>query len=626
MPMPSNIFSLKSKTNTADISNTNETITSTPSTTTSNSATNNKKTKYSYQSINKNFNQFFTNSHQATASSSPSSASSSATFHHSAMMPSVASRLKKNIARTKEKFLQNIGKTDRTNDESFDLYVENFEKQHSQASRLTKELNKYVNCLKETQKSSRLFYEILRDTYEPNWPGSNEFAEQIQLMEIKWNDYLSKLINEVQSPLIAYLNEFPELKKKIEKRDNRLLDYDNARHTLEAAQHKSTKKQLQQQQQQNNTLNNSNVQQTGTTMTSGGSSSTSSSATDQLTKLTKLKIELEDKQQNYEEMNQTLCMSLPVLYENRIKFYSSLFQTFFHTETIFHSDCLEVESKLDDLCESLCTTTAQQVPSPQKLFQQKQEQLRLLQQQKDLLNTFSYYFQKNIIKFKVFNLKSLCKTTILFKNHSICSTKMNFMDFDSVSLSDFVRFFVLEQYQGIYSDGDVFYLRNMKILWLTNFVYRWSFTNGINTAVVGLNKHLNPSIEILYKTIIKQVKSSHALTSSFHPSEISQYMLNLNKNSIYDFKPLKTMHSFLFDPAWVCFDGVSPAFNSKSICNFIDLTKKQFINETDFRIDQFFPGAFSYHIHLKDARPDFISSKSYFVYFENYFKSVLKLK
>jgi amphiphysin len=383
MPMPSNIFSLKSKTNTADISNTNETITSTPSTTTSNSTTNNKKTKYSYQSINKNFNQFFTNSHQATASSPSSSASSSATFHHSAMMPSVASRLKKNIARTKEKFLQNIGKTDRTNDESFDLYVENFEKQHSQASRLTKELNKYVNCLKETQKSSRLFYEILRDTYEPNWPGSNEFAEQIQIMEIKWNDYLSKLINEVQSPLIAYLNEFPELKKKIEKRDNRLLDYDNARHTLEAAQHKSTKKQLQQQ-QQNNTLNNSNVLQTGTTMTSGGSSSTSSSATDQLTKLTKLKIELEDKQQNYEEMNQTLCMSLPVLYENRIKFYSSLFQTFFHTETIFHSDCLEVESKLDDLCESLCTTTAQQVPSPQKLFQQKQEQLRLLQQQKDL--------------------------------------------------------------------------------------------------------------------------------------------------------------------------------------------------------------------------------------------------
>ena len=61
------------------------------------------------------------------------------------MMPLV--RLKKNISRTKEKFLQNIGKTDRTSDESFDLYVENFERQHSQASKLTKELNKYLNCL-----------------------------------------------------------------------------------------------------------------------------------------------------------------------------------------------------------------------------------------------------------------------------------------------------------------------------------------------------------------------------------------------------------------------------------------------------------------------------------------------
>lgn len=65
------------------------------------------------------------------------------------MMPLV--RLKKNISRTKEKFLQNIGKTDRTSDESFDLYVENFERQHSQASKLTKELNKYLNCLMVTK-------------------------------------------------------------------------------------------------------------------------------------------------------------------------------------------------------------------------------------------------------------------------------------------------------------------------------------------------------------------------------------------------------------------------------------------------------------------------------------------
>ena len=53
-------------------------------------------------------------------------------------------------------------------------------------------------------------------------------------------------------------------------------------------------------------------------------------------------------------------MALPVLYENRIKFYSSLFQTFFHTETTFHADCAEVKSKLDDICENLSIKSAQQ--------------------------------------------------------------------------------------------------------------------------------------------------------------------------------------------------------------------------------------------------------------------------
>lgn len=274
-------------------------------------------------------------------------------------MPSVTSRLKKNISRTKEKILQGIGKTDRTSDESFDLYVENFERQHSQASKLTKELNKYLSCLKETQKSSRMFYETLKETYEPTWPGNDLFSEQIQLIEIKWNEYVDKLVNDVQSPLVAYLNEFPELKKKIEKRDNRLLDFDNARHTLESVQHKTSKR------------SGANTLATTTTTPgthTGNSSNTSSSSTEQLTKLTKLKIDLEDKQHIYEEINQTLCMALPVLFENRIKFYSSLFQTFFYTETLFHSDCVEVKSKLDDMCENLSTQTAQQISNSKELY------------------------------------------------------------------------------------------------------------------------------------------------------------------------------------------------------------------------------------------------------------------
>ena len=61
-------------------------------------------------------------------------------------------------------------------------------------------------------------------------------------MENRWDDYIGRLSDDVQYPLIAYLNEFPELKKKIEKRGNRLLDFDDARHTLQSVQAKTAKK------------------------------------------------------------------------------------------------------------------------------------------------------------------------------------------------------------------------------------------------------------------------------------------------------------------------------------------------------------------------------------------------
>ena len=223
----------------------------------------------------------------------------------------------------------------------------------------------YLVSLRETQRVSKNFYDTLRETYEPNWPDHQDFASHTDRVEHKWSDYIQKLINDVQMPLISYLNEFPELKKKIEKRDNRLLDFDNARHTLEGVQHKTNKKNS-----GSATLANS-AALSAMSGVQTASSATSSSSTEQLTKLTKLKIDLEDKQHVYEEINQTLCMTLPVLFENRIKFYSSLFQTFFYTEATFHSDCVEVKTKLDTICEKLSTQTRQQISNSAELYYAK---------------------------------------------------------------------------------------------------------------------------------------------------------------------------------------------------------------------------------------------------------------
>jgi mannosyltransferase OCH1-like enzyme len=64
----------------------------------------------------------------------------------------------------------------------------------------------------------------------------------------------------------------------------------------------------------------------------------------------------------------------------------------------------------------------------------------------------------------------------MFKDHDLCKSnqQIDFTNKNSVSLSDFVRFFVLDQYQGVYTDGDVIYLKDMRLLWdFGNFAYRY---------------------------------------------------------------------------------------------------------------------------------------------------------
>lgn len=44
--------------------------------------------------------------------------------------------------------LQNLGKVDRTADEIFDEHLNNFQRQQNSASRLQKEFNNYIRCIR----------------------------------------------------------------------------------------------------------------------------------------------------------------------------------------------------------------------------------------------------------------------------------------------------------------------------------------------------------------------------------------------------------------------------------------------------------------------------------------------
>jgi hypothetical protein len=91
---------------------------------------------------------------------------------------------------------------------------------------------------------------------------------------------------------------------------------------------------------------------------------------------------------------------------------------------------------------------------------------------------------------KTFDLSLVCgDKRSSFRTHAICngSTATNpaflLKHMGLSGLSDFLRFAVLDIYEGIYVDGDIMFLRDMRVLWDENFFYRWSFTHYVNNGI-----------------------------------------------------------------------------------------------------------------------------------------------
>jgi hypothetical protein len=249
--------------------------------------------------------------------------------------------------------------------------------------------------------------------------------------------------------------------------------------------------------------------------------------------------------------------------------------------------------------------------------------------EEEIRKTFKYYIDKHILEIKVFDFKELCSNKhSSFKNTYVCNptNNENLANQHLISLSDLVRFMVLDVYGGIYTDGDVVYLKEMSLLWNHNFAYRWSYTDNYNTAVLGINKYLNPSISQLYEKILRSDAHLNTLINAFHPHSLSNLVRLLNKNSVYDYEPLKTYHSFLFDPAWTCFDGVIKRLKPELVCGFDEFNNKKMIEDESMFNPKMHPtggGSFTYHLHLANCGSS-IRDDSYFKYFENYYNSLLK--
>ena len=254
----------------------------------------------------------------------------------------------------------------------------------------------------------------------------------------------------------------------------------------------------------------------------------------------------------------------------------------------------------------------------------------------EIENFFQYYIKHGILQIKTFNLNDICKdATSSFSLTKLCSrffyrnvnlSKRNDL---VVALSDLIRFVVLELYPGIYTDGDVIYLKDMRDLWHFNFAYRWSLTLDFNTAILGINSKLDARVEQIYESILNSF--SFGLSGFyylFHPYKVSRLVKNLNDGkSSFGFEAFRVLNSVLFDPAWICKDGGGNLTQEDGfgVCQFTEFNKETSLlaEQSNFSIEDFFVGAFTYHIHFGNLGC-VIEEKSFLRYFEFFYLKKLR--
>ncbi|XP_064543062.1 myc box-dependent-interacting protein 1 isoform X2 [Drosophila montana] len=230
----------------------------------------------------------------------------------------LAKSMQKHAGRAKEKILQNLGKVDRTADEIFDDHLNNFNRQQTNANKLQKEFNNYIRCIRAAQTASKSLMDAVCEVYEPQWSGYDALQAQTAASESLWLDFAHKLGDQVLIPLNTYTGQFPEMKKKVEKRNRKLIDYDGQRHSFQNLQANANKRK------------------------------------DDV-KLTKGREQLEEARRTYEILNTELHDELPALYDSRILFLVTNLQTLFATEQVFHNETAKIYAELEAIVDKLAT-------------------------------------------------------------------------------------------------------------------------------------------------------------------------------------------------------------------------------------------------------------------------------
>uniref|UniRef100_A0AAY5ENA7 BAR domain-containing protein n=1 Tax=Electrophorus electricus TaxID=8005 RepID=A0AAY5ENA7_ELEEL len=230
----------------------------------------------------------------------------------------LASNVQKRITRVQEKMMQKLGKADETKDTVFEEGVANFNKQMAEGTKLQRDLRAYLAAIKTMHECSKHLQECLSDMYEPDWFGKEEVDSITEDSDIVWEDLHQKLMDSALNSMDTYMAQFPEIKARIAKRDRKLVDFDSARHHFASIQKAKKKDEA---------------------------------------KTAKAEEELARAQKVFEEINCDLQEELPSLWNSRVGFYVTTFQSIAALEETFHR---EIGKLNQNLCNTLIKLEEQQ--------------------------------------------------------------------------------------------------------------------------------------------------------------------------------------------------------------------------------------------------------------------------
>ncbi|KAM6946908.1 bridging integrator 2b isoform 1-T1 [Lycodopsis pacificus] len=228
----------------------------------------------------------------------------------------LAKRVQKSLNRAQEKVLQKLGKTMETKDEQFEMCFQSLNKQQIDGSRLFKDVKAYHAAVKAVHETSKRLSQTLTEVYEPDWNGMEDLAGITNSEDLLWNDYEEKLSDQIVRTMENYTSQFPEVKERVSKRGRKLVDYDSARHHLEALQSAKKKDEA---------------------------------------KIAKAEEEFNKTQGVFEELNNELREELPVLYQSRIGCYVTVFQNISNLRDVFYKEMSVLNHELYNVMKKLET-------------------------------------------------------------------------------------------------------------------------------------------------------------------------------------------------------------------------------------------------------------------------------